>query len=240
MKKLLFLTCAAITLATAAYAQVKLPVEAKSQITVLVDLSETWLNPASETSNRHALNAVADTIAGLLPKLKAPVNIRYLEIGANSMSRRPICEARYFPNIFRISSTAGEYADIPKTVEFFRSDCSKLIFMRKPAPLTDITGALNTVSRVAENEAPNYSALIILSDFQEERGRGKTGTIGRLKGVRSLLLYRVLNSDRDNPYQLDERVKKWKGLLRAAGAVTTDAVDDVIVDPGTMTRLLLR
>jgi hypothetical protein len=218
--------------------QVKLPIEAKSQITVLVDLSQSWLNPQSNSVNKRTLEAVAESIGTMLPKLKNPVGIRFLEIGDGSLSRPPICQARYSPNIYHLSRD-GEFADIPETIQFLKK-CGDHTLSKKPAGYTDITGALNTVSRVSRNESSQYSALIILSDFREERRKGQSGTIGKLPGFRTALIYRVLETDRMNPADLDKRVQNWTQAIRGAGASSAVAMDDVIIEPGTLSRLLLK
>jgi hypothetical protein len=214
-----------------------MPIEAKSSITVLVDLSGTWLNDRSRTIDQRELEAVSATIATMVPSLKAPVEIRYLEIGDGSLSRPPLCAARYVPNIFHTVENVDEFADIQKLSEFFGEDCVRLILMRKPEAFTDITGALSTVSRISASEASRYRALIILSDFREERRLKQKGDVGPLPGLHAVLLYRVLNEDRLDPSELDSRIARWLSTLRRAGARPT-AVDDIVIEPAQIKRLL--
>lgn len=217
----------------------QLPVEARSHITVLVDLSGTWLDNKSRTANRHELEVVATTIAALVPTLKAPVEVQYFEIGDASFSRAPLCSARFSPSIFPSMATGAEFSDLKKLIEYFGEDCTRLILMKSPAKFTDITGALNTVARIASLRDSLYSGLIVLSDFQEERRRSQTGDIGSLRGMHVLLLYRVLEADRLDPARLDSRISAWQARLHRAGA-SVRALDDVFLEPAQMKRLLTK
>jgi hypothetical protein len=220
-------------------AQTRAPVEAKSHITVLVDLSKTWLNEHSKDADKQTLESVSSAIAALLVQLKPPTEILYFEIGDGSLSRRPLCSARYFPNIFHTTERTDEFADLDEVSTFFADDCTQLLLKHKPAMFTDITGALDTVSRVAAQQQSQYSALIVLSDFKEDRRPHQVGTIGPLRNIHTLLLYRVLDSDRINPKDLDSRVSSWKDkIARAGGSVS--AVDDIVVDPAQIRRLLTK
>lgn len=237
MSRAFLIALALCTMAAAAKAQVRSQLESRSHITVLVDLSATWLNNASKDANKRELEVVADSIAALAPDLKPPIEVRYLEIGDASLSRAPLCEARFMPNIFRTTDDASEFADLQKMLQFFREDCTRIVLMHRPQSFTDITGAFGTVSRIYANEAPGYNAIIALSDFKEERRKRQTGNVGALKGVHALLLYRVLDPDRLNPAHLDGRVATWLGVLRASGA-TVVALDDISLEPAKMKRLL--
>lgn len=227
----------AICLATPATAQYHAPLEAKSRVTILVDLSGTWFNKSSKEADRQELEAVADTIAALAPYLKPPIDVRYLQIGDASLSRAPLCEARYMPNIFRTTDNQNEFADLGKMLQFFRDDCAQIVLMHTPQPFTDITGAFNTVSRLMANDSAAFNAVIALSDFKEERRRNQTGTLGSLRGAHVILLYRVLNSDRINSGALDERIGTWLHNLQAAGA-SASALDDISIEPAKLKRLL--
>jgi hypothetical protein len=72
--------CLAFLISTAALGQTKLPLEANSHITVLVDLSGTWLNDRSKAANKRELETVAATIASLVASAKPPTDIQYLEM----------------------------------------------------------------------------------------------------------------------------------------------------------------
>lgn len=218
-----------------AHAQVRLPNESQSHVIVLVDLSGTWFNQASKEINKHELETVATTIASIVAAERPPIDIRYFEIGDGSLSRAPLCEARFVPNIFR-QAHENEFADLDQLVAFFKEDCTRFILMHKPELYTDITGALNTVARVSAEDS-GYHAIIMMSDFQEERRPHQVGTIGSLKGMHALLLYRVLEKDRFDTAPLDERIAHWKVLIHGAGA-SVAAVDDVALDPAQLVRLL--
>lgn len=234
-----WLSLAVVLACFSANAQTRLPIEANSQITVLVDLSGTWLNNESRTKNEKALESVASAIATLLPAIKPPVDIRYLEIGDGSLSKAPLCSARFSPSIFP-SLRPDELATVQAVSQFFGDDCTRLILSRKSADFTDISGALNTVSRISINQNAQFKAIIALSDFQEERRPGQSGGIGSLKGTRTLLIYRVLDHDRLNPADLERRLETWQKRLEDAGASVVMPVIDVNIDPAAVARLLTR
>lgn len=211
--------------------------ETKSHITVLVDLSATWLSPASKNQNQRVLTSISQAVSSLVPKLKAPVSVRYLEIGDASLARPPLCEVRYSPNIFRDSKDPSEVADLDVLGDMLSEDCVKAILMHRPAAFTDITGALNTVSRLAATQASEYDSVIVLSDFKEERRQAQVDALGQLPKTKVLLVYRVLENDRFNSTALDQRLSDWQARLKKAGAKAT-AVNDVTLEPAQLRRLL--
>jgi hypothetical protein len=211
--------------------------EARSHVTVLVDLSGTWLSKDAKARNKRELEAVATTIVTMAPTLKPPVEIQYIEIGDGSLAREPLCSARYAPSIFPSMASDSEFADLSKLKEFFGEDCMRLILARRPQPYTDITGALNSLGRISANRNSTFNAAIVLSDFKEERRRNQIGDIGSLRGMHALLLYRVLEEDRYDQTKLDARLNQWRLKLHRAGA-SVAAAEDVALDPAELTRLL--
>jgi hypothetical protein len=109
--------------------------------------------------------------------------------------------------------------------------------MQSPAAFTDITGALNTVSRLAKYQHADFKGFIVLSDFHEERRPEQLGTIGSLAGLRGVLVYRVLETDRYNPELLTRRISTWETAIRGAGA-KVKSVDDISLEPALIGRLL--
>jgi hypothetical protein len=143
------------------------------------------------------------------------------------------------PSIFPTASPSTEFSDLKKLTDFFGGDCTRLILMRSPAKFTDITGALDTVARENALQKPGFNAVMVISDFQEERRPNQTGAIGSLNGVHALLLYRVLESDRYDPSKLDDRMNEWKARLRKAGA-KVEALYDVALEPAQLKRLQMQ
>ena len=223
----------------AAVAQMRIQREAVSHITVLVDLSGSWLNQREKPLDVHTLRATARTITQLAPELKPPVIIRYLEIGDGSLSQPPLCQARFSPNIFGAATSKGTFAKIDALSDFLIERCDRFILMHQAQPLTDITGAFNSVSLMNSNDMPGYHAVIALSDFIEDRGRHKPVGLSTLKGVHVLMLYRAQQQDRFNEKGLLARIAGWKRRLESAGAHVS-AVDDAYLEPAELERLLLK
>lgn len=238
MKSLFCIAGFLLSLTATVSAQGNLPREAESHLTVLVDLSGTWLNPKSAEINKTELEAVATAVSEIAISVKPPLQVDYLEIGDGSLARRPICSARFSPSVFP-SKSKTEFSDVRKFAEFFSDDCTRLILMRRPAAYTDISGALDTVARQKELQKPGFSGVFVLSDMKEERRREQMAEIGSLRGVHTLLIYRVLDEDRYNPRGLDARISSWKAKISRAGSVVA-AVDDVSVEPAQMKRLILK
>ncbi|MEI9993756.1 MAG: hypothetical protein WDM91_04100 [Rhizomicrobium sp.] len=232
--------CIAATLALgSAQAQNRLPREPRSTITVLVDLSGTWFNPASEADNRKVLSVIADAVSAAATEIEPPIAVRYLAIGDRSLARTPLCEAVYAPNILSVKSTADSLVNLKQLRDFAAKDCPLAIFLHAPEKFTDISGALDTVARMSAYDTAGFHALVVLSDFQEDRRRQQSGGFGALTGMHAVMLYRVLDSDRLDPRSLDQRIHKWEGALRHSGA-TVSSIDDVGLNAGLLKRLLLR
>lgn len=234
-----FTLMAALITAAPSSADYRVAQEARSTITVLVDLSETWLNPRSDAENRRLLNVISDLIVALAVKVKKPVAIRFLAIGDKSLGRLPLCQATFLPNILAVKGGHDELVSIDALEDFAAKDCVRAIMMHKPETYTDISGALDSVSRISELDQPGLHALVVLSDFQEDRRKNQIGEFGRLDHVHALLLYRVLDEDRINSRPLDARIHKWEEALRHSGAVVS-SIDDVSVDAGALKRVLLQ
>jgi hypothetical protein len=238
MKRLNWTAAIVFSLTAAAFGQGGLPREAESHITVLVDLSGTWLNSKSQEINKAELEAVATAVSEVAISVKPPLQVDYLEIGDGSLARRPICSARFSPSVFP-SKNKTEFSDVRKFAEFFSDDCTRLILMRKPAAYTDISGALDTVARQMELQKSGFNGVFVLSDLKEERRRQQLGGIGSLRGVHTLLIYRVLEQDRYDPKGLDARIALWKAKISQAGSAVA-AVDDISAEPAQMKRLILK
>ncbi len=228
-----------LLLAPPATAQMRIQHEAVSHITVLVDLSGSWLNQREKPLDQHALRATALTITQLVPELTPPVIIRYLEIGDGSLSQPPLCQARFSPNIFGAASSKGTFAKIGALSDFLIERCDRFILMHEAQPLTDIVGAFNSVSLMNANDMPGYHGVIALSDFIEDRGRHRPVRLRTLRGVHVLMLYRAQQQDRFNERGLLARITAWKQRLTSVGAHVS-AVDDAYLEPAELERLLLK
>jgi hypothetical protein len=202
-----------------------------------VDLSKTWLDEKSRNANQSVLESIADSIGATAQSLKAPIQVDYLEIGDASFSRAPLCSRRVIPSIYGRAAKQKDFSDISQLVEFLRFDCTNLILRRRASTYTDISGALNTASRLLSGQKLDYSAIIVLSDLKEELRPHQVAQLLSLNGVHVLLAYRVLEEDRNDPSQMDKRVAIWRQALRHVGATVQD-VDDIQIDAGQVKRLL--
>jgi hypothetical protein len=183
------------------------------------------------------LESIADSVGAMAEHLKSPVQIDYLEIGDASFSRTPLCSKRVIPSIYGRAAKQKDFSDISQLVEYLRFDCANLILRRRPARYTDISGALNTASRLLSAQKLDYSAIIVLSDLKEELRPRQASQLLPLKNVHVLLVYRVLEEDRYDPSQIDKRIATWRQALGRVGGTVKD-VDDIQLDAGQMKRLL--
>jgi hypothetical protein len=212
--------------------------EPKSSIYVLVDLSGTWLAPANAGQDRTILRAVSDAIASIAYDVEAPIAVRYLPIGDLSLARDPLCQTDFTPKLLKgANSSENELTNLQDLRQYLGDTCARLILARKPQPFTDITGALDSVSRAISEQSGSFKAIIVLSDLKEERRRGQKENSLHLAGTRTVLLYRVLDEDRLDPTKIDARVSGWKKALGAAGS-TVYAINDVSSSPAQIARVL--
>jgi hypothetical protein len=213
--------------------------EPRSSVTVLVDLSETWLNPGSVEQNRKVLEAVAEGALAAADEFDPPTVIRYLQIGDYSLMREPLCEAIYDPKLIGSKNPQSLYVSNQKAAaKYFGSDCVQFILSRGHQPYTDISGAVDSAARLSQQQTTGRKVLIVLSDLKEETRKDQVAPDAlRLDGFTAILMYRVLPEDRRNPKMLDARIRTWEQRLRDAGARTT-AITDVGIAGGVVRRLV--
>lgn len=210
--------------------------EPRSSVTVLVDLSETWLNPRSADQNRKVLRAIADGVLSASIDFEPPTVIRYLQIGDYSLMREPLCEAIFDPKLIGAKNPQTLYVTNPKAAEkYFGQDCVQFILSRDHQPYTDISGAVDSAARLSQQQSSGRRVMIVVSDFKEETRKGQVAPEPlRLDGFTAILLYRVLPEDRQNPKGLDARIKSWEKKLSDAGAKVVALTDVGIA--GTVIR----
>lgn len=196
-----------------------------SSITVLVDLSESWYNPSSKTKNERILHSVADAILSATINVDPPITIRYLSIGDRSLARDPLCEVTFLPQIISGKQPDGYESSTKELSEFLGERCLQHVLGQRQEPFTDITGALDNVSRATKGQSGLYKAVIVLSDMKEERRKSQVGSLGKLTGARVLILYRALPEDMDNSVAFDQRIDDWRQRLNKSGAIVSTASD---------------
>ncbi|HEX6980228.1 MAG TPA: hypothetical protein VF342_13100 [Alphaproteobacteria bacterium] len=219
-----------------ARAQPILP-EPQSSVTVLVDLSSTWLKPESRRVNERVLTAVGEAMAAIVAEVDPPIVIRYLPIGDLSLAREPMCEVVFTPRLISGPQRGKEIANIKALREYLNGACLQFILSRKQQSFTDITGALNSVARAIEEQGGPFKAVIVLSDLKEEPRPNQRHPKLRLQGGRVLLLYRVLDEDRIDTASLDARIEHWKATLADAGS-SVKAINDIVAEPAQIARVL--
>jgi hypothetical protein len=236
MKNLAFSLGVAL-IATSASAQPRPSLPPQGSIFVLVDLSTTWLNASSAKLNERILNQVASAIASTAAQIDPPVTVRYISIGDRSLNNLPLCELTLHPKLVG-KPEPGVVSTIPALNKFLTESCARFVLSRRGEVFTDISGALDTVSRAnASLPRSSHRAILILSDLKEERRAGQNGRIGGLENTKVALLYRTLPEDRDNSSALDARIKMWTSRLSSLGA-RPKAINDVYAAPGTIAEAI--
>src|SRR5258708_2822337 len=213
--------------------------EPHSSITVLVDLSETWLNKQSTRQNEQTLITVAKAIVTTALDWRSRVAVRFVGIGDLSFLRPPLCVAIFEPKLLAPKNDGGgQYFHTTATLRaFLETECNRFILTRQAAPFTDISGAIGTAIRLADDQVSGPKALIILSDMKEELRRKQEAADIHLAGFSVLMLYRGLNEDRLAPKVLDDRLSAWRSRLETAGA-KVHVLSDLSVTPPQIQRLI--
>jgi hypothetical protein len=178
--------------------------EPQSSITVLVDLSTTWSNPASRLQNEEALKVVAKSVLHMASDLDPPIVIRYFPIGDLSLGRHALCEVLFLPKLsLSPQKKLAEVANPRALQGYLEASCLEKVLAQKQEAFTDITSALDNAARITDEQLGNFRAIIILSDLKEERRPGQKRQNLHLQGQRVLLLYRILDEDRRDPSKLE-------------------------------------
>lgn len=209
-----------------AYAQSMPPV--RTNIVVLIDVSETWLNDDFRELNEQVLSRVGEGISFASDRLNGPLRVSYFDIGDDSLFRRPLCEAVYQPSLL-IREQQGVYSSSDGLRAYLAEDCASYVLHSSPAPLTDITGAIATAVRTQSLVPPERRLVIVLSDLDEDRGgRDLTLTSEDIEGVQFLLLYRSMHRDQVLQSALDARRREWEERLSGLGGDVRSAPDNSI------------
>jgi hypothetical protein len=218
----------------------QLPEEPRSSVTVLVDLSATWLNPGSRLENEASLKTVAKSVLSMASDLEPPLIIRYLPIGDLSLGRHALCEVLFLPKLLRSPERKkGEVTTLRDLRSYLETSCLEYVLNQKQEMFTDITSALDSAVRITDEQLGSFRGIIVLSDLKEERRLKQKHESLHLNGRRILLLYRILNEDRIDPSKLDARIDSWKAVLTEAGAKVL-VLDDQAASPGQISRLLIQ
>ncbi|HEX6375458.1 MAG TPA: hypothetical protein VFZ91_07030 [Allosphingosinicella sp.] len=224
LRKLLVVAAAAALAACGPGACTEERAAPKSQVFVLVDMSETWHGPSFAAKNRRVLSEVGEGIVIGLRNWDTPVGVQYRTFGGASVGREPICDVVYTTTLAPTKSTAEyEIKQVAELKRFLGFDCPHKIVAQKGEPLTEITAALISIASQDAGGSPRRY-LIVLSDFLEETPNPVPLTAD-LEGWRVLLLYRPVPADLSNPAAMRARIDQWKQALVAVGADVADMPD---------------
>jgi hypothetical protein len=191
-----------------------------NEVFMLVDLSETWLNPASADRNKAVLEEVGEGIFAASEMLTPPMAVQYRIIGDASYERPPICDAVYKPMLVNTAKKRPDWlVTRPKKLErLLGVDCPAALLARAPEPLTEISAAIASIAS-KPRPAGARRTMIVMSDFLEEAAETTSLADFDFKNVRVLLLYRPLA--RETAVSTRQRVTEWRDLLQGRGATVT-------------------
>lgn len=200
----------------------------KTEIFVLVDLSETWhdkANPEVVAKNQGLLRTIGHGIALHADAAEPPVLVQYRVIGSDSLNREPICRATYMPTLVGGGSKDSYRIRSRKKLEKYLSlDCPRVVMARPPELRTEISAAIASVAEKPRGKnAARY--MIIASDFLEETNAPEPLPPAALAGTRVLLLYRPVTPDRQVGGMMKARIVAWRRSLEHVGAVVSLAPD---------------
>ena len=229
------LTGAAVALATPALARTQQPL---SSVSILVDLSATWHNAKDDPRNLQLLGSVGHAIAGAARLIPKPMVVRYHQIGQDSLGREAICQVSYRKSLFGFAATDGVITSEHDFLQYVAVQCPQVLVHQPVQPTTEITAAVVTAMRATEMtgaDIPKF--LIILSDFKEESPTAYSLRDISLRGVRIVMLYRVLPEDRRRPAGLNTRLAAWRNAFTAAKA-RVRLFEDIAVNPADLQSVL--
>ena len=212
---------AILSLADTCWAEEIVP---RSAVFVLVDVSGTWLSKNNLEQNKQVVRETNKAVVDLLGKVESPSVVFLIAIEADSVLSKPICVATYSRKLLNLGKRKNAFTSRDKLADHLEL-CGLAVLARPIAKWTDIHGALDMTSRLANSGTFSGRYLFVLSAFIEERPPGPLPLIS-LNGFRVASIYRILPQDSQDPRGLDSRLEKWRSLLKKAGVDRTiDAVD---------------
>ena len=201
--------------------------QAQTEVYVLVDLSETWHDPAQaakEAVNRQLLQEVGEGIALVAEDAEPPVLIQHRIIGANALNRQPACSVTYMPTLVATRRDNTRLSSLKKLRAYIGVDCPRVLLAGPAEAVTEISAAIASVATRPKPPGANRF-IVIASDFKEEAVSPEPLSPGSLTGTKVLLLYRPVPEDRRNGGEMQARVQTWRKLLENLGASVSAAPD---------------
>ena len=202
--------------------------EPRAQVYVLVDLSQTWHNPASDPRNMAVLSEIGAGIAAVADDFEPPVSVQYHVIGQSSLEREPICDAFYQPSVTSTKKAEPKYMvrKLRKLRDILTFDCPTTVLSKPAEPLTEISAALATVARQpAGQNARRY--IIVASDFLEESAVSGPQSAD-FTGFKVLVVYRPIAEDQRRPGDMTARVDAWRAQIEDLGGQVSVVPDTAL------------
>jgi hypothetical protein len=226
--RLIILTIATLFFATT-FAEAKNQ-KIRSNVQILVDLSNSYFGPPFRSYNREALRKTFDVVEGLLKYLPKRAIIQVIGISESSQDDDIICSASVCKkSLFgrKKNTTQSCIAEPSRWKSIAAAGCVRAVLKKNPAMGTDITGAIDKAVRGARAQAKDSdNILIILSDFYEYRSKQLKLPKINLDGFSVLLIYRTVLKTETGDISLPEgQAKIWKKKLKGIGA------DKVLIVP---------
>lgn len=195
------------------------------EVFVLVDLSETWHNAASDDRNLHVLQEIGAGIVQAADNREPPISVQYRPIGTESLDQGPLCDVLYEPVLVNTKKLRPDYqiTKPAKLKSFLIEDCPAFVVGRPAQGLTRISAAFDSVAQ-KKKDPHTKRFIIVASDFFEEAG-GPPPPLSDLHGSHVLLVYRPVDKDGQNPQALEARIDAWAAKLIASGA-TVEKISD--------------
>jgi hypothetical protein len=211
--------------------------DAGTSVTVLVDLSGSFAPLA--VRDRIILLHVANALVEAAKEWAPPIRVVWRAIGAESVSREPLCEVQEF--LPRLLDGADYAAKFAKKIQ----GCANTIVdesekSRRGELFTDISGALGIAT--AGTGAGGHNYLIAYSDFIEDRPEPARAPISfAMPGYKVLMIHRPGAKEPAGWKEYGDRMRSWKQRFIASGAAeATDLPAAGVTTVGIVNRLLSR
>ena len=206
----------------------------KSNIHVIVDLSDSYYRKETRARNQKVLKKTFDAVKLIQKKVSKPAIIQTFGITEISQETPTLCNLKLCRKTLFTKNKGTDCVDNPKVLEAYLSQaCMKSIMSQRSRPATDIIGAIDKSVRIARSQGlDGDQTLIILSDFIEFRIKELPTPTFRLDGYHVLLVYRAqLKSDVNKEFLLpEEEVKKYASFLEKTGAQNVVYISDESAD----------
>lgn len=212
--------------------------EPRTIVSVLVDLSGTWLNERSRRLNQDVLVGVVEALVEISLRSPPPIAIRILPIADTSLFADALCQATFIPTLIPRKDEAGFFYRRDTLHKYLATDCPHLILSRKQSAFTDISGAIASAAETSKHVSGSDPILIILSDMVEDLPPKQERAAYDLTGFRVLVLYRTLGADQRYPGKQRLRLETWRQALLTAGASKVHLLPDQPLVASTLLRLL--